>query len=462
MSKGVVSPPPSPAPAQSAHAPAPWVQSAKDTYAAEVNNPTRRAGLNLSIAFLFFRFTGLHDILTSKLGFNTYVLYILGVPAILCLLLSGGLARTMRSRPAKYWLGFVCCLIMAVPFSDWRGGSLSLVLGYLRTEFIVLFLIAGLVMTWRECWRLLGMLSVAAIVAVMLGQFFRADTLDAGNRLEITSGFTMGNSNDYAALLALLLPFLGLVLITPRRSIVVRLVALCGLLLGLYLILSTGSRGAEIAILVALAVILYQLPPLTRIGVSLAALAVGGIMWLVLPSEITQRLATLVFSQNDASRDEAVASGESRRYLLEKSLLFTIERPLFGVGPGEFADHEGFGAKAAGFHGNWHQTHNTYTQVSSEAGIPAAMFFIAALVATFRLLSRTLRQARARPPSLQNTMIAASVFCVLVAAVAFYGSAFFLSLAYRFYFPALTGIAIVLSQAAGREWDIDQPHPAER
>ncbi|MBZ5632287.1 MAG: O-antigen ligase family protein [Acidobacteriia bacterium] len=427
-----------------------------------MNNPIRRVGLNLAMVFLFFRFTGLHEVAAAKFGFNSYVLYVFGAPAILCLLLSDGLARTVQSRQAKYWLGFVFCLVASVPFSDWRGGSLKLVVGYLRTEFVVLFLIAGLVMTWRECWRLLGMLSIASVIVILLGQFFKAETMGADDRLEIASGLTMGNSNDYAALLALLLPFLGLVLVTPGRAIVLRIIALSGLLFGLYLILSTGSRGAEVAILVTLAVIVYKLPPLKRIGIGVAALTVGAMMLLLLPGTITQRLATLVWSQDNAVQTEATYSGESRWYLLQKSLLFTVQRPLFGVGPGEFADHEGFAAKAEGFHGNWHQTHNTYTQVSSEVGIPAAMLFIAALVSTYGLLSGTLKQARARPPSPQNTMIAAGVFCVLIGAVAFYCSAFFLSLAFKFHFPALTAIAIVLSRAAQHQWVVDQRHPSHR
>jgi hypothetical protein len=52
-------------------------------------------------------------------------------------------------------------------------------------------------------------------------------------------------------------------------------------------------------------------------------------------------------------------------------------------------------------------------------------------------------------------MIAAAAFCVLIGTVAFCASAFFLSLAYRFYFPALTAIAIVLSRAAQHEWAME-------
>jgi O-antigen ligase len=249
---------------------------------------------------------------------------------------------------------------------------------------------------------------------------------------------------------------------TPGRAIVLRIVALGGLLYGLYAILSTGSRGAEIAIFVAFAFILYRLSPIQRIWLAVAAVAVGALLVVALPGTITQRLATLVWTRSDAAQDEAAGSGESRWYLLRKSLIFTVQRPLFGVGPGEFADHEGFAARAEGLHGNWHATHNTYTQISSEVGIPAAIFFIAALVSAYRLMSRTLRQARARPPSRENAMIAAGAFCVLIAIVAFSCSVFFLSLAYQFYFLALTGIAIALSRGAQREWSIPQPQPNVR
>jgi O-antigen ligase len=429
-----------------------------DTYAAEVNNPFRKAGLHFAMAFLFFRFSGLHEILAAKLGFNTYVLYIVGIPAILFLIASDGLSRTLRAIQAKYWIGFACCLVMSIPFSDWRGGSTNLVLTYLRTDFIVLFLIVGLVLTWKECLRLLGMLAIAAIVVILLGQLFKTETMGGANRLEIATGLNMGNANDYAAILTLLLPFLGLVLIAPGRAMVMRCIALGGILMGLYMILATGSRGALIAIFVAFVMIILRLPLLNKIGFSLAALAIGISLWMILPGTITQRLGTVIGADGGAT--DADESGESRWYLFKKSLLFTAERPLFGVGPGEFADHEGFGARAIGLHGNWHVTHNSYTQVSSEAGIPAALFFIAALVSTYRLLNKTLKQARARPPSRQNATIAAAVLCSLIGTVAFCSSAFFLSLAYRFYFPALTAIALVMHRAAQREWSMESNYPS--
>jgi O-antigen ligase len=156
---------------------------------------------------------------------------------------------------------------------------------------------------------------------------------------------------------------------------------------------------------------------------------------------------------------EAAGSAASRQYLLQQSLLFTVQHPLFGVGPGQFAEHEGFGARAAGGKGDWHGTHNTYTQISSEVGIPAAIFFLAALFSTFRLLNATWKQLRGRQSSRQNATMAAGVLCVLIGSVAFCCSAFFLALGYFFYFPALSAIAIVLSRAVQRESDVDQSSP---
>jgi O-antigen ligase len=328
---------------------------------------------------------------------------------------------------------------------------------YLRTDFVVLFLIAGLVMTWRECWRLLGMISIACTVTLLLGFLFKDETMGADDRLSIASGLTMGNANDYAAILILLLPFLALVLITPRRAVVLRILAVCGLVSGIYLVLSTGSRGAEIGMLVAVAMAIYRLPALKKLWITLAALMVVAVMWQILPRNITQRLVTTL-STDDPTVREAAGSAEARQYVLQQSLLFTIQHPLFGVGPGQFADHEGFGARAAGQQGNWHGTHNSYTQVSSEVGIPAALFFLAALFSTYRLLSGALKKLRARPPSRQNATMMAGVLCVLIGTVAFYTSAFFLTLAYFFYFPALTAIAIVLSRAVERE-PINQSSP---
>jgi O-antigen ligase len=68
-----------------------------------------------------------------------------------------------------------------------------------------------------------------------------------------------------------------------------------------------------------------------------------------------------------SSKDEsATGSAQERQELLIKSLKVTAEHPLFGIGPGNFAI----------ISGHWRVTHNTYTQLSSEGGIPALILYL--------------------------------------------------------------------------------------
>src|SRR5262249_7903066 len=127
---------------------------------------------------------------------------------------------------------------------------------------------------------------------------------------------------------------------------------------------------------------------------------------------------------------------------------------LFGVGPGEFEDYEAKDAAEARRHAAWTVPHNAYTQMSSEAGIPALIFLLGGLVSAFRMLTRVARRARQDDRFLDIGM--ASYF-TQIGMIAFCTSAFFLSLAYHFYFPAICGISIMISAVAEREFARVQP-----
>lgn len=424
-----------------------------DFWAVDVANPFRKVGLLLTMALMFLRFTGLHELLVSKLNFNSYILYILGIPAGLCVIFGGALGRTLRENSARYWLAFAGWLLLAVPFSDWKGGSLRLVTTYIRTDLITLFLVAGLVLTWDECWRFLKMMAWSGVFVTALGFIFPG-TVGNGPRLDLAIETSMNNPNDYAALLILLVPFLLLPLRT-QHGIVRKVACLTGLTAGLFMVLSTGSRGAFVGALAAATVLIWNLEPIQRVVAILGIVTIGGGLMIALPAQITERFAnifgTSIESSNPAD-DAGASSTESRIYLLKKSLLFTVQNPMFGVGPGEFADHEGFGAHAVGLHGNWHEAHNSYTEVSSEAGVPAAIFFIAALVSTYRVLRKLDRQVRTLPRTPLNQRIRAATWCARIAMIGFCCCIFFLSLAYRFYLPAFSGLVIAMNRAAKREW----------
>jgi O-antigen ligase len=87
--------------------------------------------------------------------------------------------------------------------------------------------------------------------------------------------------------------------------------------------------------------------------------------------------------------NEAMDSAAGRRQLLLDSIRLTFQHPLFGVGPGQFAQFRWSEGHMAGVRVGWIVTHNAYTQISSENGFPGAIFFIAILVGTAKILRRT-------------------------------------------------------------------------
>jgi putative inorganic carbon (hco3(-)) transporter len=420
----------------------------------QVNSPLRVIGYYFALVYIFTVFTQLHQLLLMAVGTDTHMLMIIGVPMVVLVLSSGGIRRTLHWRAAQYWVGFSIAMIIAVAFSSWRSESLRITLTWIRVEILVLFVIAGCVLTWSEVRRLMTVLAWAAVVDVVAG---RAIAGQVEGRFELT-GTTMSDPNDYAAHMILILPCLLLVVVGSWRSMFARIAAAGVLLYGVFLILLTGSRGGLVALAVTILYCLLRLRPGQKLLAVSMAILLAFLATSVLPETILTRFSTTFISADSPEQDpdiaRAVESREGRRYLLKQSLLATLSHPIFGVGAGQFQNYEGRKAREAGLHGSWHETHNSLTQVSSEIGIPALLFFLAAIIATYRLLDQVYRAAGRRPRTRENQQIRATAFCLLISLVGFCVASLFLSLAYRFYLPALTGLAIVLYRAVQQKWSV--------
>ena len=323
-----------------------------------------------------------------------------------------------------------------------------LAVSWIRAVLPILFAIAGCVMTLREFNRLMTVLAAAAGVNVLAGRLFANQI---SGRLEL-AGTTISDPNDYAAHLILVLPFLLLVIMEPRRSTMVRALASGLTLYGLYLIISTGSRGGLLALGVAVLFCIWKLRPRQKIAVAMVAAILACAAIVVIPQQVLSRFATIFSSdnklENDGALSAATESAEARNYLLRQSVLVTLSHPFFGVGMGQFQNYEGeMSRKAIGGPGYWNETHNSFTQASSEMGIPALLFYLAAIIATYRMLDRVYRlaQQQSSTPGVQRIKVTA--FYLLLSLVGFCAASFFLSLAYRFYLPAFAGLAIALGRA---------------
>src|SRR5207302_4169399 len=125
-------------------------------------------------------------------------------------------------------------------------------------------------------------------------------------------------------------------------------------------------------------------------------------------SSYLDRLKSIADPQEDVT-----GSAEARKQLLIRSLELTAQHPLFGVGPGQFNEL----SKA------WHESHNSYTQLSSEAGIPALLIFLALMWRGFK----NLRLRKTIAKGTQAWYLAGGLYCAMVGYAV---GAFFLSTAF--------------------------------
>jgi len=156
--------------------------------------------------------------------------------------------------------------------------------------------------------------------------------------------------------------------------------------------------------------------------------------------------------------EEAKQSGDARNYLLRQSIIYTFKHPVFGIGMFQFPNYEGRMSIEAGVTGNWHETHNSLTQVSSECGVPAAIFFVVAIGSSMASVNRIYGQARREG----YTEIANASFCYLLSMVGYLTSVFFLSNAYRSYLPIMIGLAIAITVSAQKEMSETGPRTWRR
>jgi O-antigen ligase len=410
----------------------------------EAGNGLRRFGFYCALTLIFLRYSFLSDYLTYLTGKETYVLYIFGPPALIAFLWAGGLRRTFRETGPKLWLAFTVWMFLGVPFSVWRGASFGLSVAYIKTVLIFVLFTVGLTIEWAECRKLIYAIAAAAASNIVLGAYYMRP---GEERFNLTWTAQIGNPNDFAAHLLLILPFLLFIVLRRESRSVIRLTCLLLLGLGVFEILRTASRGALIALVVTTLFLLMRGSMKQRIAIGATAVIALAVLIALLPRDTWNRM--LSFEAGAGANQEALESSQIREHLLEESIRCTLLHPLFGVGVGQFANYEGAWADQAPGHVGWYETHNSYTEIASEAGIPGLLIYLAALIWAFRLLGRITKQASGP----YNEEMASAAYAITIGVLAYSVAIFFLNFGFAFEF-------VVVSALVESMWRVVRESPA--
>lgn len=358
-------------------------------------SPFSSIGFLFLSAFLFFLFSRVLDFKLSGLH----------IPLLLssiCLMLAfvSGLQRALRTTPMRLLLGFTFWMMLSIPFSVWRGGSVELFKDIWIKSLMAGFIVAALINSTSQAVRIAKTLAFAFLAAGLLGLVYGESQ---EGRLMLSQG-SYENPNDYAIAILYGCICWYFMLHNPRSSFFVRGLSLLVLPFLLLMLLKTGSRGALLTALLTFIPIFWRYSMMVKAALVLLLPIIAAGALLLLPPEIRSRYLT-VFSQERIEKAQsmeeqellasAVGSSEQRLQLLKDAARLTLQNPLFGVGPGMFSVAQNdISVERGQRRGAWLGTHNTYLQVSSEIGIPGLLLFLAILFHAWKNL-RALEQATA-------------------------------------------------------------------
>lgn len=398
----------------------------------------RKLGLYFGVALIFTRISVLPELLGNLIGTNLYILYLIAPPAIAAVLATGAVRRTLKGSAGRYWIAFFGWMVLATGFSSWIGGSLNCVKDYGLYNLMLLFIVGGLATNWSEIRLIFYSLAAAGMMNLLEARLFM--DLRHG-RMQLWENGSISNANDLASQLLLVLPFVLWMAMDSKRSVLLRIPLFGTVAYGLWVVVGTASRGALLGIFAAFLFILWRANMRQRFAAILAGVILTAIMLTALPGSTVNRLESLFGEQNL----EADESAKARSHLFRQSLVYTIQHPLFGVGPDQFSNYQAEEHEVK--RSLWHPTHCAWTQVSSECGVPALIFFLLGLGSASFGVARAYRAARERG----NSDIANACFCYLLAMVGFLVSITFLSNAYSSTIPLMVGLGISMSVAAAKQ-----------
>ncbi len=399
------------------------------------------------VSLVFYMIAPELNDLFAHIGVKIYVSAVSSILLALAFLASGSATRGLKLPMGKYWVLFTCILVATVPFSTWPSASLGQLESYIPRGILCYFAITAFVADVAAVkWFFFAVVTQGFLL--LLNCLVWGGPTDDGRFVLEGSSF-YANSNELALALMAGIPFF--VYLIFQKGAFKLLVGAVGFLADIYFLLKTGSRGGFIAFAAVIVVsLIFSAGHRAKI---LSMMLLLPLLIVFVPAETLQRL-TYIFADpatatvQSNSDTAAVLSQIQRTQLFWRSVHMTGEHPLLGVGVGEFPDAVYQDDVANHTRSAALGTHNSYTQVSSECGIPALLVYLLIIVTgirmNYRIYKRTLPEERL-------SFFPTAALCVLTASVGFAVGSAFHHVAWSGVIPSLTGVTAGLWLACQKE-----------
>ena len=334
---------------------------------------------------------------------------------------------------------------VGVPFAFWPGGSLhALIAAWFKTLF-VFFLLTQTMVTLERVRKLLWAIILSELFVTFFSIVQSSRVIWVGERMQ---GFNRGilSWNLLGIAAAVTIPYIAAIFVARPSFLKTTLLAAAFLSM-IWMLLLTASRGGFFNVvfsIVLTSILILRGTPRGTIVAVLTALTLAVAIGFA-PKVFWERLGT-VWSASDNSASEEVSSAreseEDRLGALSRSIRYTLEHPILGLGFGNFALVSG---TDVGRPEAWMGSHNTFTQISSETGIPALLLFVGLLFIALRNMKRI---ANSFPADSETSEVNLMARATLASLLSFAFGAFFAHLAYEYYLFYLIAIACGIQHVA--------------
>ncbi len=400
------------------------------------------AGVFLFTIFVFYR----PYELIPGLGFLQSGAFVIAVATLLIYVptqLSAEGSLTMFSTEVKSILALVGLAIITMPIA--RDPSMAwAIFNDPFIKAVLMFIVMVNVVRTRK--RLVMLIWLSLIISIYISLmaislYLKGEFKTEGYRVSIDLIGLFNNPNDLAIQMVTMIPIvLGMAL--ASKNILKRLFFLAVGGLFLFGMLITFSRGAFLALVATSAMLVWKLGREQRLKYTLIAVVCGTVFLAIAPGNYGLRVLSIVFPGLDP-----VGSAGARRDGLMVSILVTARNP-WGIGIGN----------SPGFSPHGLQTHNSYTQVSSELGVLGLAAYVIFMVSALRKLG-----------AVEHTQYAANerdwyyfmAIGLQGSLVAFMVSSFFGSVAYLWYVYYLVAYAVAFRRIYAVEKGLKKEVAAE-
>ena len=298
-----------------------------------------------------------------------------------------------------------------------------IVLGYV----IIYWVVAIEVNTIARVKGVIIMLIAAHLIVTALNP---ALLTDPSQRHYISSGSFLGDGNDLALSLDLIVP-LCLFLVLDAKKVLHKAFWVAALLVLIAGVVGTQSRGGTLG-LAAMAAY-YWAKSARKAQTGLIAIGAVVLILALAPGAYFERMSTI--------GDTTEGSTQGRITAWTAAVRMAIDNPVFGVGAAHFGTKIGTEYRPAGFIGSGMNAHSLYFLALAELGIPGLIvlvWLIGANLAANSKLSKELR-ARGLPSTSSELQLLASSSASMIA---FAAAGAFLSALYYPHIYVISGLMV--------------------